>query len=464
MGQVMAESAAGKLGPRAVALRAIRDRGAGVLGNVDRLSGASELRSADRGLAMELASGVIKRRSTLAAVLRPLLRRPKKRLPVIVSDIMQLGLYQILFLDRVPAHAAVNETVKLAHDVSQGRHVGLINGVLRSAVRLYPEAVEGPPPLGPETIPKGPDSYYVAPGAIFGDPANDPAGYLAEAYSLPIELAARWSEAHNGLAGAAEIAMHANCRAPMIVRPNRLKTDTETLLGLLGEAEISADPHANGLSVVIHDRAEALASELFAEGRFQPQDATATAVCLAAAPSQGARVLDTCAAPGAKTAHLAELMDNSGEILAVDVPQKLELIETNCRRLGISIVRTMPASQLGSLEPQSFDLVLADVPCSNTGVLARRPEARWRFEAKSLAALVRDQRFLAMAAGAFVRPGGRLIYSTRSLEAEEGPEITRQLLRKQPALTLVSDGFIMPQGAADATKWCDGGYIAVFTA
>jgi 16S rRNA (cytosine967-C5)-methyltransferase len=434
------------------------------MAHVDRLAGASELRSADRGLAMELAAGAVKRRSTLAAVLRPLLRRPKKRLPAIVSDILHLGLYQVLFLDRVPEHAAVNETVKLAHNVSQSRHVGLINGVLRSAVRLYPDPVAGPPPPGAEIIPKGPNAHYVAPRAIFPDPAIDPAGYLAGAYSLPIELAARWLEAFGGLAGAAEIAMHANCRASMTVRPNTLKTDTDTLLGQLAEAEISAVPHANGLSIVLHDRAEALAGKLFAAGHFQPQDATATAVGLAAAPSPGMRVLDTCAAPGTKTTHLAELMNNNGEIVALDVPRKLELIKTNCQRMGISIVSTMAASQLGSLEPQGFDLVVADVPCSNTGVLARRPEARWRFDDKALSKLVSDQFFLATAAAAFVKPGGRLVYSTCSLESEECSQIAARIARKANNLSLLSEKLTFPAGATEPAQWCDGGYRAVFEA
>jgi len=460
----MADSAPRKLLPRAVALKGIRDRGGNVLAHVDRLAGASELRSADRGLAMELAAGVVKRRSTLGAVLRPLLRRPKKRLPAIISDILHLGLYQVLFLDRVPEHAAVNETVQLAHNVSQSRHVGLINGVLRSAVRLYPDPLEGPPPLGAEIIPKGPNAYYIAPSAIFPDPATDPAGYLAEAYSLPIDLAAKWLEAFKGLAGAAEVAMHANCRAPMTVRPNTLKIDTATLLGQLAEAEISAAPHANGLSIVINDRAEALASDLFASGHFQPQDATATAVGLAAAPSPGARVLDTCAAPGTKATHLAELMNNSGEILAVDVQRKLELIKTNCLRMGISIVSTMAASQLGSLEPQSFDVVVADVPCSNTGVLARRPEARWRFDAKNLAKLTGDQHFLALAAGAFVKPGGRLIYSSCSLESEECGQIAAYIARKADNLSLLSEKLTLPAGISEPAQWCDGGYQAVFEA
>ena len=460
----MEDSTSPKLSPRAIALKGIRDRDGNVMAHVDRLAGISELRSADRGLAMELAAGVVKRRSTLAAVLRPLLRRPKKRLPVIVTDILHLGLYQVLFLDRIPEHAAVNETVKLAHETSQSRHVGLINGVLRSAVRLYPDPIEGAPPLGAEIIPKGPNAYYVAPSAIFSDPATDPAGYLAGAYSLPIDLAARWIEAFKGLAGATEIAMHANCRAPMTVRPNTLKTDTATLLARFADAEISAAPHANGLSIVIYDRAEALASELFADGHFQPQDATATAAGLAAGPSPGMRVLDTCAAPGTKTTHLAELMNNTGEIVALDVPRKLELIKTNCLRMGISIVSTMSASQLGSLDPHSFDVVLADVPCSNTGVLARRPEARWRFDEKSMASLVDDQRFLALAAAAFVKPGGRLVYSTCSLEDEEGGRVVAYVARKADTLSLVSEKLTIPAGASEPTQWRDGGYQAIFKA
>jgi len=458
----MSDTPKNNLTPRTVALRAVRDRDGNVMAHVDRLASQTGLRSADRGLAMELAAGVVKRRSTLSAIVRPLLRRPKKRMPSIVSDIMHLGLYQVLFLDRVPDHAAVNETVKLAHNAGQSRASGLINGVLRSALRLYPEPAEGPPPLEADVIPKGPNAYYTAPKAIFPDPAGDPAGYLAGAYSIPLELAERWLGEFNGLQPAARIAMHANSRSPMTVRPNTLKTDTASLLAMLAEAEIFAQRHENGLSIVVHDRAEALASEMFADGLFQPQDATATAAALALNPSPGMRVMDLCAAPGTKSTHLAELMGNQGEIVALDVPEKLELIDSNCRRMGVSIIRTMPASQLGSLEPQGFDMVIADVPCSNTGVLARRPEARWRFDEKNLSGLVRDQHFLAAAAGGFVKPGGRLVYSTCSLEDEEGARIAAQLARKSDVLKLISEKLTIPSGADDPTRWADGGYFAVF--
>jgi 16S rRNA (cytosine967-C5)-methyltransferase len=451
-----------KFGARAVALKGFRDREGNVMAHVDRLASESELSSADRGLAMELAAGVIKRRATLTAILKPLLKRPKQRLPLIVSDIIQLGLYQILFLDRVPAHAAVNETVNLAHETNQDRHIGLINGVLRSALRFYPEPIEGPPPLEANVIPKGPNSYYQAAKAIFPDPDGEPAEYLAAAYSIPEDLAERWIGEYKGLVPAVEFAMHANCRTSMTVRPNTLKTDTATLLKRFSDAEISAVPHANALSIVIHDRAAALASDMFVEGLFQPQDATATDACLSAAPKPGMRVLDTCAAPGTKTTHLAELMQNSGEIVALDIPQKLGLIDTNCSRMGISIVKTVSASQLGSLDPYSFDVVIADVPCSNTGVLARRPEARWRFKEKMLTGLVKDQRFLALAAAAFVKPGGRLIYSTCSLEDEENGRVAAYVDRKTEHLSFVRDKLTRPGGASDPAKWRDGGYHAVF--
>ena len=458
----MSDTPQEKFGARAVALKGLRDREGNVMAHIDRLAGESELSSADRGFAMELAAGVIKRRATLTAILKPMLKRPRQRLPVIASDIIQLGLYQILFLDRIPAHAAVNETVNLARDFGQDRHIGLINGVLRSALRFYPEPIEGPPPLDADIIPKGPNAYYKASKAIFRDPAGEPAEYLAGACSIPMDLAERWIGEFKGLEPAAKIAMHANARAPMTVRPNTLKTDTAALLSRFAEAEISAAAHANGLSIVVNDRGAALASEMFAEGLFQPQDATATAAGLAVGPKPGMRVLDTCAAPGTKTTHLAELMQNSGEIVALDIPEKLGLIDTNCRRLGISIVNTVSASELGALDPYGFDAVLADVPCSNTGVLARRPEARWRFKEKMLTGLVKDQRFLALAAAAFVKPGGRLVYSTCSLEDEENGSVAAYIDRKCDNLSLVREKLALPDGASAPTRWRDGGYHAVF--
>ena len=176
-------------------------------------------------------------------------------------------------------------------------------------------------------------------------------------------------------------------------------------------------------------------------------------------------VLDFCAAPGTKTTHLAECMGNQGRIVALDVSDdKLARVAENCERLGVTIVPPLRAEQVGSLEPGSFDVVLADVPCSNTGVLARRPEARWRFDPSALPRLAGDQRDLASAAAAFVRPGGRLLYSTCSIEPEENEQVARRLAAQRPNVTLDASEPIPPAGAEDPTRWNDGGYRAAFHA
>jgi len=156
-------------------------------------------------------------------------------------------------------------------------------------------------------------------------------------------------------------------------------------------------------------------------------------------------------------------MGNRGAITAVDVSaEKLAAIEINCRRLGITIVQPVLAEQVGGLEPGGFDVALADVPCSNTGVLARRVEARWRFSEENLAKLVKDQRFLLAAAGQFVKPGGRLVYSTCSIEPEECAELARAFAQRHDRFKLIDEKLTLPAGADDPTHWTDGGYYAVF--
>jgi 16S rRNA (cytosine967-C5)-methyltransferase len=172
-----------------------------------------------------------------------------------------------------------------------------------------------------------------------------------------------------------------------------------------------------------------------------------------------------CAAPGTKTTQLAEAMRNEGAIVALDVSrERLAKVEDNCRRMGVTIVRTLTADQAGGLEVGSFDLALVDAPCSNTGVLARRPEARWRFEESAIASLAADQRQLLSLAAQFVRPGGRLIYSTCSIEPEENGQVARWAASRPgaPTLKLIREELTQPGGAEDPRNWHDGGYFAIF--
>lgn len=448
------------LSARDIALQSLLDRRGNVSAHLDRLC-AAQPDPAERALARQLAYGVTKHKITLRTIMRTLLKTPKKKFTVTTQNAILLGLYQILFCDRIPTFAAVNEAVE---QVSRGRHKhhrGLVNAVLRSADRMFGEVQEGKAPIDACVIPVGHNRYVRADQPLFSDPKEDPASYLTQAYSLPELLAQRWLKRFGGMKGAVQLADHANCTAPLIVRVNTLKTSVSEVLDSLHKQGISAKPHGNGVSIVIEHAAEFHLLDELAEGLLQPQDATATAVGLAAAPKPGMQVLDFCAAPGTKTTHLAELMRNTGSILALDIPEKLHRIEENCQRMGISIVETMATEKVASLNPQSFDLVLADVPCSNTGVLARRPEARWRFDAKGLSKHIRDQQFLAAAAAIMVKPGGRLVYSTCSLEKEEGRDIVTRVLHDYPQARLIREKQTMPAGAGDPQQWHDGGYVAI---
>jgi len=450
-------------GARDVAVWALRDRAGNVSARLDGLLGRSRLPANERDLARELALGTVRRRLTVRALLRAFLRHPNKKLPTPLEEILQVAVYQILFLDRVPVFAAVNEAVEQAVRFRHRRQSGLVNGVLRGLVRAISGPLEGRPPMAADIVPIAPRIYRQVSRRIFADPARHPAEYLAEAFSLPVALGRRWIDKCGSLDGAVELAMHANVRAPVILRVNRLKAKVGDVLEALEAEGVAARAHENGCSVVLDQSTRVAGLGVFHRGWVQVQDATASSVVLAAEPRPGMSVLDFCAAPGTKTTHLAELMDNRGSITAVDVSQeKIARIESNCERLGISIVSTCLADRIAGLKPGSFDLVLVDVPCSNTGVLSRRAEARWRFDPETLTRLVKDQQMLAATAAQFVRPGGRLVYSTCSIEDEECSAVARAVTRKLPNLSLIREQLILPGGAEDAARWRDGGYFAVF--
>jgi 16S rRNA (cytosine967-C5)-methyltransferase len=450
---------------RDLAVLALRDREGNVSAHLTGRLAQAQLSPPDAALSRELALGVARRRGTLQAVLRSYLARPDRRPPGALQEILLVGLYQILFLQRVPEYAAVNEAVEQAGRFRHRRQSGMVNGVLRTVVRSVSEEKTGPVPIERDAVPCGVGRYRKLNHPVFPDPSAEPAAYLATAYSLPADLAERWLARFGSLEGAIAVATHCNARAPLILRVNVGATDVDSVVSELSSAGVSARPHVNGQSVVLDDWCDVTSLGPFARGLVQPQDPAATDVVVTADPQPGTAVLDFCAAPGTKTTHLAERMQNQGSIVALDVSrEKLERIEANCRRMSATIVSTSLAGQAGQLETESFDLVLADVPCTNTGVLARRAEARWRFSREALSAAVRDQKLLIRAAGLFVRRGGRLVYSTCSIEPEECSQIAGWYQSSESRMHLVHEALTLPDGAGDPTRWRDGTYVAVFEA
>ena len=409
---------------------------------LDRRWAAYEVPANDRRLISDLVFGTVRRRATLDAILAAHLNRPLADLEPGLRTLLRLGAYQLALTGGIPPHAAVHETVAVAELVGSPRWTGLTNGVLRSVARaLYPandEPVAAPGPAADAVpLPGAPSSertWRKVGSAVFPDPAGDPAGYFAAAFAFPRWLSRRWAARHEP-ADLWALGFHFDRPPVPTLRVNGLKTDRPAVLAALGAAGIDAKPGAAPRAVALAESSPVTALPGFAEGHFSVQDETAQRAAALLDPRPGERVLDLCAAPGTKTTHLAELSGDAAHIFAADVSSaRLEKVTANARRLGLSSIRVrataadahdLPGLPDGATEDRGaweggpFDAALVDVPCSNTGVLGKRPEARWRIKAGDLPLFAESQARLLAAALLRVRPGGRCVYSTCSVEPEE---------------------------------------------
>lgn len=448
---------------RRIALDALLDRHGQVTRRLESLLEAAALSPVDAHLATELALGVVRRQRTLDAIIRAYSDQPNRRLVPLVRQVLRMGIYQLALLDRVPDFAAVNESVEAARR-QLPKTAGFVNAVLRNVARGLGEVEQARPAPAAESLWVAPDRVRRMDRAVFSSPAEQPARHLAEAGSLSDALARRYLERFGPLSEALDLAMQFNARPPIVARVNLARTTVAQAMAELAGAGVEAAVHENGRSVVLTGHAGMAALAAFREGRLSVQDPTATDAGDAVRAEPGMRVLDFCAAPGTKTVQLGEQLGGRGEIVAVDVSEeKLELVRQGARRCGLDIVRTVPAEQVGSLEPRSFDRVLVDAPCTNTGVLARRVEARWRFTEQDLQRVAADQRQILALAAIFLAPGGRLVYSTCSIEPEENEQVVQSLLSRQRPWRRLEHRHTRPVGWGPPTHYRDGGYWAALS-
>src|SRR5688572_25804844 len=368
----------------------------------------------DTGLATELVYGTLRWQRYLDWILAPHSKRKLAVLDTRVRVVLRMTAYQIAFLERVPPFAAVNDAVTLA----RGRKPGLAeytNAVLRSFARRGAREREPAPP-------------------------RDPLDALATRCSFPTWLAARWVQRYGAVD--AEALMRAmNERPPLTLRVNTLKTTRDALAGRL-RAEAGLDVHDTPYApegLVVERGGTPGAWAAFAEGACVVQDEASILVArvLEAQPDQ--TVADVCAAPGTKTTHLAQLMEDHGRVLAFDPqPARLARVVELAQRLGAVSIHTTggTAQALAPRWPERCDGVLVDAPCSNLGVLRRNPEVKWRRRAEDIAASAAQQRTIVSAAAGMVKHGGRLVYATCSLEPEENEDVTRALQAARPDFQL----------------------------
>jgi 16S rRNA (cytosine967-C5)-methyltransferase len=417
----------------------------------DIFTTAPEILGLDRRLATQLALGVTRRRATLDALIEPFVNRSLSNVEQAILDVLHLGAYQMAFLDQIPPHAAVFETVALADAIGRPEVKGFFNGVLRRVCEIVTDDVVALP--GRDTVPlETPEPRWRKLRQMILPNLNTP-DYLAAAFSWPHWLAERWLKRH-GFEECCHRGFWFNAAPPLWLRVNKRVTNRENYRLQLAASLLEAEPGEHPQSLHLLSPASVADLPGYANGDFSVQDHASMLVASALAPQPGQRILDLCAAPGGKTTHLAELMDNRGQIIACDIDGKrLDTVMSLAKRLKLTIIEPKLLSESVEPPPGPFDAALVDLPCSNTGVLGRRPEVRWRLMPREFEHLIRLQTRLLLAAFERAMPGGAIVYSTCSIEPDENERLIHGVCKVVKNLRLESEHHSIPGRPADGGYW-----------
>jgi 16S rRNA (cytosine967-C5)-methyltransferase len=386
----------------------------GILDHISPRTGSLSRR--DRSLFNALIYGVLRWRGRLDYIISHFSNTALKKIEPGVLNILRLGLFQIIYLDRIPDSATVHTSVELTRQIGASRAAGFVNALLRIAAVNYSSVV-------------------------FPALQSEPVAFFSTAHSLPDWLARRWRQRYNPEALTA-LCDTINSIPPITIRTNTLKATREQLIlsleGEVGHIEPASDTPdgitMNNLKRSIPDL------PAFKNGWFQVQDEAAQLVSLLLNPQPEESVLDACAGLGGKTAHMAQLMHNKGSIAAMDKDEKkLQQLDTDMQRLGISIVRAYSHDLDSPLDPKQqghFDRILLDAPCSGLGVLRRNPDIKWKSREAGLKRHADIQKRFLENLAPMVKPNGVLVYAVCSIEPEENEAVIDAFLKKHPKFVI----------------------------
>lgn len=373
-----------------------------------------DMETRDANFTREIVYGVLENRIYLEWVVSQYSKLKISKISPAVLTIIKMGLYQILKMDKVPDSAAVNECVKLSKKHANRGAQGFINGLLRNVARDK-ENIELP------------------------DRKKDFTKHISVKYSYPEWIIEDWSAMYGE--SFTEELCEANSKKPSLnIRVNTLVIDRDTLMERLSESgrECRAAEYGKDIVVVLNpDRL--MDTEEYRSGLFTVQDESSSLVAQIMNPESGATVVDVCSAPGGKTTHMAQIMKNKGRIIARDVHEhKLELIESNARRLGIDIIETSLADAAERDESlvDKADYCLVDAPCSGLGLVRKKPEIKYNKSRSDLESLSKLQSEILEASSGYVKKGGTLVYSTCTLNVKENIEVVKDFLDKHPEFKL----------------------------
>ena len=419
-------------------------------------------RTEQRQRATDLVFGTMRNRRAIDTVIATFSGRPVQRISSLLLNIIRVGVYEFIYAPATEEYAVVSEAVEHTKAVAGKKQAGFVNAVLRQVLR---HTNNRQIPLE-QADTRRTLAQTLAAGCEFDtdflpDRQTSHDGYLSTVFSLPGWLVTNWL-GEFGEERTRRICAASNRRPSIYIRPNPLKTTTQELADKLAADNVETEIIEGAMIKLKSPKA---VSKLpgFAEGEFTVQDITASQPVRLLDPQSGWAMLDLCAAPGVKTTQLAEATGEAAKIFATDIDSnRLDLVRENTTRLGISSVNIMPYEEIlnsqFSILNSNFDAVLLDVPCSNTGVLARRIEARYRVTPKAVRALVKIQGELLRTASEMIRSCGTICYSTCSIQKCENSGLIGNFLAANDTFELKAQRLVLPS-AEGADR--DGGYTAI---
>jgi len=381
---------------------------------LDQVLRKPSLKEEDRSFITELVYGTLRWRGRLDHVISQFSSKPLNRLDPEILNILRMGAYQLLYL-RTPSSAAVDESVKLSKNFTSGKASGFVNAVLRAMDR---------------------DRDNIK----FPSRDNDVEAYLSVKHSHPKWMVGMYQKAI-GTEETEKLLAANNELPPLTLRVNTIRTTREDLLkNLLIEDGIEAEPTKYSPDgVIIKDAPPVRSLSAFNQGLCIVQDEAAQLVALILDPKPGATVLDTCAAPGGKSTHIASLMKNTGELHALDANQnRITMIEDNARRLGITIIKARRGDASAPLkyDRNSFDAILVDPPCSDLGIIRRHPDVKWIKNPDQITELSELQLKILQMAAKYVKPEGAIVYAVCTVTEKENEEVIKNFLETAPSFHL----------------------------
>ena len=392
-------------------------------------SNRKQLNEKDIGLISQIVYGVTTWKLTLDTIIEKYSKIKLKKISPWIINILRMGIYQIIFLDKIPKHASVDESVNLAKKYGNKGSIGFVNAVLRKVSK------------------EDYDELFKIENKI---------EKISKTRSMPVWIIEELLK-NNTIEEVDKICENLNLKPELCVRINRLKTNKEELTEKLTEKGIeSKEGRIDGFLILKNVKNLDNLAE-FKEGLFTVQDESAGLTAIVLNPKSGENVLDACSAPGGKTTHIAEIMNNTGSIEAWDIYEhRINLIKQNCERLGITIVNTklQDASQKNELENDKYDKILLDVPCLGIGVIKRKPDIKWKRKKEDVDEISKIQYEILENCSKYLKENGELVYSTCSILQEENELLIEKFIKNNSKFEMIKMDKIQPNEEQDGFFIC----------